>query len=178
MVIVVDAGAAHSGVTESVGLPAAFSLQYAIIAVGAVEAGYDSIFTPYTYYGAKPEGAARGKAITVHAPVNGICAQKDGYWGGCGGDGFAGAIVAGLVAYFLSIPVLNRAFRAERSVPEAVIQFLKSMSYERFSGQASVWNGLKSKNTFETIDHTLWLGGPSRQNPLWPPAQGTPASFN
>lgn len=47
---------------ESVGLPAAFSLQYAIIAVGAVEAGYDSILTPYTYYGAKPEGAARGKA--------------------------------------------------------------------------------------------------------------------
>lgn len=79
---------------ESVGLPAAFSLQYAIIAVGAVEAGYDSILTPYTYYGAKPEGAARGKAITVHAPANGIRAQKDRYWGGWGGDGFAGAIVA------------------------------------------------------------------------------------
>lgn len=51
VVIVVDAGAAHSGVTESVGLPAAFSLQYAIIAVGAVEAGYDSIFPPYTEKG-------------------------------------------------------------------------------------------------------------------------------
>lgn len=172
VVIIVDAGPATPGKPESVGLPAAFSLQYAIIAVGAVEAGYDSTFTPYTHYGAKPEGAARGNEITVHAPANGICVQKDRDWGDWGGDGFAGAIVAGLVAYFLSIPVLNRAFNAERSVPEAVRNYLKFMSYERSPGQASVWNGLNSKDTFETIDHTLWLGWPSRQNPLWPPHQG------
>lgn len=178
VVIVVDPGAAHSGDTESVGLPAAFSLQYAIIAVGAVEAGYDSTFTPYTHYGVKPEGAATGQAITVYAPGNGICAQKDGNWGGWAGDGFAGAVVAGLVAYFLSIPALYRAFSAQRSFPEAVRNYLKSMSYERSPGQESVWNGLNSKDTFETIDHTLWLGWPSRQNPLWPPHQGPPASSN
>lgn len=172
VVIVVDAGAANGGDTESVGLPAAFSLQYAIITVGAVEAGYDSVFTPYTHYGAKPAWAARGNAITVHAPANGICAQRNQDWGDWGGDGFPAAIVAGLVAYFLSIPALQRAFSAERSVPEAVRNYLKRMSYERSPGLASVWNGLDSQDTFESIDHTLWLGWPSRQNPLWPPHQG------
>lgn len=177
VVIIVDAGSARpSGDTESMGIPAAFSLQYAIIAVGAVEAGYDSTSTPYTHYGAKPEWAGEGKAITVRAPGNGICSQKARSWGEWGGDGFAGAVATGLVAYFLSVPVLNRAFRAERSVPKAVRNYLSYMAYERYPKQASVWNGLNSKDTSEIIDHTMWLGWPSRQNPLWPPHQGSPAS--
>lgn len=177
VVIIVDAGGAHPpGDTESVGIPAAFSLQYAIIVVGAVEAGYGSTSTPYMHYGAKPEWSAGEKAITVRAPGNGICSQKARSWGDWGGDGFVGAVVTGLVAYFLSIPVLNNAFRAERSVPKAVRNYLKLMAYERYPGQASVWNGLNSKDTFEIIDHTLWLGWPSRQNPLWPPHHGSPAS--
>lgn len=177
VVIIVDAGCAHlPGDTESVGIPAAFSLQYNLIAVGAVEAGYDSISAPYTPYGAKPEWSGGEKAITIRASGNGICSQKAGSWGDWEGDGFAGAVVTGLVAYFLSIPVLNRAFRAESSVPKAVRNYLKFMAYDRYPGQASVWNGLNSKDTLEIIDHTLWLGWPSRQNPLWPPHQGSPAS--
>lgn len=117
-----------------------------------------------------------GKAITVRAPGNGSCSQKGRSWGDWEGDGFAGADVTGLVAYFLSIPVLNNAFRAERSVSKAIRNYLKFMAYERYPGQASVWNGLNSKHTSEIIDHTLWPGWPSRQSPLWPPHQGSPAS--
>lgn len=176
VVIIVDAGGAQPGDIESVGIPAAFSLQYDIITVGAVEAGYGSTSAPHTHYGAKPEWSRGEKAITVRAPGNGICSQKARSWGDWGGDGFAGAVVTGLVAYFLSIPVLNNAFRAERSLPKAVRNYLLKMSYERYPGQASVWNGLNSKDTFGVIDHTLWLGWPSRQNPLWPPHQGSRAS--
>lgn len=135
VVIIVDAGGAHSpGDTESVGIPAAFSLQYAITVVGAVEAGYGSTSTPYTHYGAKPEWSGGEKAITVRAPGNGICSQKARSWGDWEGDGFAGAVVTVLVAYFLSIPVLNNAFRAERNVPKAVRNYLKFMAYERYPG--------------------------------------------
>lgn len=177
VVIIVDAGGAHPpGDTESVGIPVAFSRQYAIIVVVAVEAGYGSTSTPYTHYGAKPKWSGGENAITVLAPGNGICSQKARSWSDWEGDGFAGVVVTGLMAYFLSIPVLNNAFRAERSVPKAVRNYLKLMAYERYPGQASVWNGLNSKDTFEIIDHTLWLGWPSRQNPLWPPHQGSPAS--
>lgn len=175
VVIIVDAGGAHPpGDTESVGIPAGFSLRYDIIAVGAVEAGYDSTSTPYTHYGESPEWSRGGKAITVRAPGNGICSHNAGSWGIWAGDGFAGAVVTGLVAYFLSIPVLNRAFS---SLPKAIRNYLKLMAYERYPGQVSVWNGLNSKDTFEIIDHTLWLGWPSPQNSLWPPHQGSPASF-
>lgn len=79
VVIIVDAGDLED--TESVGIPAAFSLQYAMIIVGAVEAGYDSTSTPYIQYGAKPEWSGGEKAITVRAPGNGICSQKARSWG-------------------------------------------------------------------------------------------------
>lgn len=57
---------------KSVGLPVVFSLQYTIIAIEAVKAGYNLILMLYIYYKAKPEGATRGKAIIVYAPANRI----------------------------------------------------------------------------------------------------------
>lgn len=53
----------------------AFSLQYAIIGVEAIE----SILTLYTYYREKLEGAVRGKAITIYTLVNRIHVQKYRY---------------------------------------------------------------------------------------------------
>lgn len=75
----------------------------------------------------------------VHLEMESV-RKKPRSWGDREGDGFAGAVVTGLVAYFLSIPVLNNAFRAERSVPKAVRNRLQFMAYERYPGQAFIWS--------------------------------------
>lgn len=54
--------------------------------------------------------------------------RKRHIWGDREGEGLEGVVVTELVAYFLSIPVLNNAFRAERSVPKAVRNHLKIIS--------------------------------------------------
>lgn len=61
------------------GLLKAFFLQYAIIIVGGIEAGYNSILTLYTYYKRKFEEAIRGKVITIYILVNKIYVQKNKY---------------------------------------------------------------------------------------------------
>lgn len=88
---------------KSVGLPVVFSLQYTIIAIKTVKVGYNLILMLYTYYGAKPEGATRRKAITVYAPANRIRAQMDRYWGSWEKNDFAGAIIT----YDIFIHILN-----------------------------------------------------------------------
>lgn len=133
--------------------PAALSLKMDIITVGAVQTldGED--------YGKRFPWSLGGDALSVSAPGNGYCSDLDGLADAREGPSLASAIVTGLVVYFLSIPDLNRYFQAQASLPGAVRDYVKGMSYRRYQAQYSVWNGLDSRDPI--IAFPQWWGIPT-----------------
>lgn len=80
---------------------------------------------------------------TVHAPSNGNCLYPSNNVRVDIGPGHAGAIVSGLVVYFLSQQDIGDWFRRQENTPRAMVEYLKKMSYARPSADVeSVWNGL------------------------------------
>lgn len=149
-------------------MPALLSLEHNIITVGAVFASSSSTDDPPLgddddlMNGQRFPWSRGGSALTVSAPGNGKCI---GPFGGevdisttGGGDVISTAIVTGLVAYLLSLPDLGDSLRGEGNTPEAVVRWLKIMSYRRFQAQESVWNGLDSESDDGEFEN--WLGNP------------------
>lgn len=159
VVVVTSAGGhrreAYADITT---MPALLSLEHNIITVGAVLASNEPLGDLIN--GQRFPWSRGGPALTVSAPGNGQCM---GPFGGevdisTGGDVISTAIVTGLVAYVLSLPDLGDSLRAEANTPEAVIRWLRLMSYRRFQAQESVWNGLDSERGDEEFEN--WLGIP------------------
>lgn len=157
-VIVVPADVDKKGAYGEIqAMPAMLSTTHDIIVVGAVQANSD------LEYGKRFAWSSGGPALTVSAPGNGFCATRlynDGLqpWEGAS---FAGAIVSGLAAYFLSLPDLHDYFSsdpASTTIPKAVKDFMVAMSYNRYDAQFSVWNGLDSDDTTRRWDP--WPGIP------------------
>lgn len=92
----------------------------------------------------------------MSAPGNGQCMGPFGEEVdiSTGGEVIFTAISTGLV------PDLGRFLRAEADTPEAVIRWLRLMSYRRFQAQKSVWNGLDSKRDAGAGEFENWLGIP------------------
>lgn len=148
-------GEAYADITT---MPALLSLEHNIITVGAVLASNEPLGDLIN--GQRFPWSRGGPALTVSAPGNGRCMSP---FGGevdisTGGDVISTAIVAGLVAYVLSLPDLGDSLRAEANMPEAVIRWLRLMSYRRFQAQESVWNGLDSERDAGEFEN--WLGIP------------------
>lgn len=180
VVVVTSAGGnRRESFTDISTMPALLSLKYNIITVGAVLAASPSSSTSSSsssssstteqplfedlMNGQRFPWSRGGPALTVSGPGNGHCM---GPFGGDvdiskGGDVISTAIVTGLVAYILSLPDLGEFLRAaaEENTPEAVVRWLKLMSYRRFQAQESVWNGLDSESDVGEFDN--WIGNPA-----------------
>lgn len=159
-VVVVTSAGGHrrEAYTDITTMPALLSLDQNIITVGAVLASNEPLGDLIN--GQRFPWSRGGPALTVSAPGNGRCMSP---FGGevdisTGGDVISTAIVTGLVAYALSLPDLGDSLRAEANTPEAVIRWLRLMSYRRFQAQESVWNGLDSEN--DAAEFENWLGIP------------------
>lgn len=121
--------------------PAALSPLYDIITVGAVDP------RPGKFFGQRMKWSKGGLSLTTSAPGEGACSipltvpEHDMvFTGTC----LPVAIVAGLVAYFFSIPVLSAHFLKNPNLPGALKDFVVGMSENRSPAEASVWNGLEA----------------------------------
>lgn len=154
VVIVVSAGSNREPYKDIDSYPAAFAHVIDIITVGSViaEQGEDN--------GKRYSNSQGGDALMVSGPGNGLCVGT-----GLGhhilqvtGPGIATAAVAGLVAYFLSLPDLGKRLRRNRQTPKNVLDYLQIMSYRRYAAQESVWNGLGQEDARE--GYSNWIGVP------------------
>lgn len=151
--------------SDIVHMPARLGASYDIITVGAVNA------EPGPTYGARYSWSPGGDALTVTGPGCGMCQIPNDKGFQMEGPSMAGAVVSGLVAYFLSIPELQAHFQAQANLPLAVKEFLQStMSIRRFQAQKSVWNGLDFDDNTLTYDSNLnpWQYIPTLQIPQQP----------
>lgn len=144
-VVVTSSGMGRQN-TKAAGIttvPARWSKMYNIITVGAVYARDPTQVQagPYSN-GQRLPWSLWGPEIVVAGPGNGLCASAQSPEIRVEGDIIASATVAGLVAYFLSLPDLGLWMRSQQNTPGTVIMFLQLMSYARYPGQPSVWNGL------------------------------------
>lgn len=139
-------------------IPARWSKIYDIVTVGAVYApdptqkGQSRL----NLNGQRFPWSPWGPEIVVAGPGNGLCASAHSPGIRVEGDVIASATVTGLVAYFLSLPDLGVWMRSAQNLPQSMISFLQSMSYARFSGPRSVWNGLDSLSPRKR--YSFWYG--------------------
>lgn len=158
-VVVTSSGMEHDNTKATVitTVPARWSKLYDIITVGAVYAR-DPTQTqagPYSN-GQRFPWSCWGPEIVVAGPGNGLCASAQSPKIRVEGDIIASATVAGLVAYFLSLPDLGLWIRSQPNTPQTMIKFLQLMSYARFPGQSSVWNGLNAHSSRQRF--SFWYG--------------------
>lgn len=163
VVVVAQAGSSTGTVQAKYGdvhtWPALLSERYPIITVGAVSSDNND-----PEYGKRFPWSLGGSAISVSAPGNGFCTELNGEVGYAEGSSFAGAVVSGLVAYFLSIPQLNIYFRSlpAGTLPGVVRDYVKRLQYKRYQAQESVWGGLDAN---ENSPDYLQL--PGLMDPAW-----------
>lgn len=148
VVVVVSAGFdPQNDYAEISDWPAALSPFYDVITVGAVDP------RPGKFFGQRMKWSKGGVSLTTNAPGEGACSipltvpEHDMvFTGTC----LPVAIVAGLVAYFFSIPVLSAHFLKQSNLPGAVKDFVVGMSEDRSPAEASVWNGLEADSMTTT----------------------------
>lgn len=138
-------------------IPARWSRMYDIITVGAVYAPV----MKQKKVGLLPNGqrlpwSCWGPEIVLAGPGNGVCASAQNPEIQVEADIIASATVTGLVAYFLSLPDLGQRMRSEQNLPQNIISFLRLMSYSRFPGLPSVWNGLDAASKRKR--YSYWYG--------------------
>lgn len=131
IVIVSSAGNTGDGV---VGFPASLSPQLPIIVVGSTDE--DGIQLP---------GSTRGPKVTVSAPGRVLCADNEPgpYYQSAQGTSFAAPAVAGLAAYYLSLPDTGPKLRNRQTelISRAVMDYIVETAYVRpGSTVLSVWN--------------------------------------
>lgn len=163
VVLVAQAGSSDGTVQAEYGdvdtWPALLSERYPIITVGAVSSDNND-----PEYGKRFPWSLGGNAISVSAPGNGFCTELNGRVEYSEGSSFAGAVVSGLVAYFLSIPQLNSYFRSlpAGTLPGVVRDYVKRLEYKRYQAQESVWSGLDANQASPD-----YLQLPGLMDPAW-----------
>lgn len=158
-VVVTGSGMDRENIKASVitTIPARWSKMYDIVTVGAVYAPDPTQRQARLYLnGQRFPWSPWGSEVVVAGPGNGLCASAHSPGIRVEGDIIASATVTGLVAYFLSLPDLGAWMRSKQNLPGSMISFLQLMSYARFPGQRSVWNGLDSLSTRRR--YTFWYG--------------------
>ena len=169
VVIVVSAGEDKSinyGEIRTWPAVLAASPTYPIITVGGVQS------EPGEEFGKRFAWSTGGAALTVSAPGNGMCANAQGDYMSAHGTDFASAVVAGLISYFLSIPVLQQYFIAQVNYPAAVRDYLVSLSIRRYFAQVSVWNGIDAtiaEAAFDDLQPSVVDPNNPDQPPKFPP---------
>lgn len=166
VMIVTHAGSFSEGDQMILNMPADLAKTTDFITAGAVV----PFVTPAnpSWFGQRIPGTLTGPAVTASAPGSGFCYAKGTNVQPYTGSGLAGAVMAGLVAYFLSIPDLHRYFMAQPNFAFAVKQYVIAMSYPRNGLVSSVWNGLDARETRAVYNEPggePWIGIPYAGNP-------------
>lgn len=147
-----------------------------IVTVGSVAAAGQDWGSGRTFRGLQDgqrySWSQGGPLLTVNAPGNGLCAaaEQDSYII-AEGPAVSLAVVTGLIAYFLAQRDLHRWFVRQRRTTKAVIDYIQMMSYPRFEGDMSVWNGLDAISGAQFLP-APWYGTPPRRDGQpwnWPP---------
>lgn len=124
--------------------PALFSLESDVITVGSVSAeALISVKDGEAFFGQPYPWSRVGPALTISAPGQFQCARNTVFqkpWFLKTGTSGSGAIVSGLIAYFLDLPLGDRLRQAD-NIPLAVKNYIKTKGSVR-QGVLSVWNGL------------------------------------
>ncbi len=156
--------------------PSLLAAEIDVITVGSVAAvrgdSKDGLYKGLSN-GQRYPWSAGGDLLTVNGPGNALCAGKQSETTVelAEGSTVSHAVLTGLVAYFLSLEDLGGWFRRQKQTPNAMISYLKMMSYRRYVRELSVWNGLDAED--ETASLEGWYGTPvpdsSRSLRNWPP---------
>lgn len=165
VIVVVSAGEDRSinfGEIRSWPAVLAASPTIPIITVGGVQS------EPGEEFGKRFGWSPGGDALTVSGPGNGKCANEKGDFMSAHGTDFASAVVAGLISYFLSIPVLQQHFIEMANYPAAVRDYLVSLSVRRYYAQTSVWNGIDATVAEDVFDDMMPVVV-DPNNPVQPP---------
>lgn len=133
--------------------PAFWAERYPIVVVGGVDV-FTGENTPWIY--AVP--------LTVTGPAMGYCVNHEP-----GGTGIATAYIGGLAVYFLSLPDVGALLRGQSSVPVAMIEYLRRLSYTRSLSLShteafAAWNGLDA--SIPKKKYSSWIGDPSQDREI------------
>ncbi len=166
VMVVTHAGTYTEGEQMRLNMPANLASTMDFITAGSVV----PFVTPENpwWFGETIIGTLTGPAITVSAPGSGFCYSKGTKVQPYTGSGLAGAVMTGLVAYFLAIPDLYRYFMAQPNFALAVKQYVVGMSYPRNGLVNAVWNGLDardSRTVYNEPGGEPWIGIPYPGNP-------------
>lgn len=140
-VVVVTAAGNYGGPINE--WPALFSLESDLITVGSVVA----VASDYYDFGSGYPWSCVGPALTISAPGQVQCARPGAKFsfGQTSfislGTSVSAAIVSGLVAYFLDLP-LGDQLRQKENIPLAVKKYIRRRGFARDGDTLSVWNGL------------------------------------
>lgn len=169
--IVAPAGSIDEGEHMTFNIPADLAQTTDFIAAGAVipfVTGTNPFGNPL-WFGQRIPGTIAGPAaVTVSAPGSGFCYAKGTSVKSYTGSGIAGAVMTGLVAYFLAIPDLHTYFMAQPNFALAVKKYVIAMSYPRYGLDSAVWNGLDARDTRTVYNEPggePWIGIPFPGNP-------------
>ena len=170
VMIVAPAGSFDEGGQMTFNIPADLARALDFIAAGAVVPFITSVNPAWNplWFGQRIPGTIASPAVTVSAPGSGFCYAKGTSAKSYTGSGMAGAVMTGLVAYFLAIPDLHRYFMAQPNFALAVKQYVIAMSYPRHGLDSAVWNGLDARDTRTVYNEPggePWIGIPYTGNP-------------
>lgn len=168
--IVAPAGSFDEGEEMTLNIPAHLAQTMDFITAGAVIPILTDLNPSWnpSWFGQRIPGTLTGPAVTASAPGSGFCYAKGTSAKSYTGSGIAGAVMTGLVAYFLAIPDLHRYFMAQPNFALAVKQYVIAMSYPRNGLVRAVWNGLDARDTRTVYNEPggqPWIGIPYKGNP-------------
>lgn len=152
VVVVTAAGIDMSGSTFSNinNWPSLFSPVYDILTVGSVMPSQD------LRNGMRYPWSKGGPLLRLNAPGRSFCADLNNQLMDTEGGHISMAMVTGLAAYFLSLPDVGRLLRSQDHTPRALIQYMQLMSYAKYEGTESVWNGLNYQSS--VAEYPFWYG--------------------
>ena len=130
--------------------PSLFSSVYPILTVGSVMPSQDS------QNGMRYPWSMGGPLLRLSAPGRSLCADLNNEVMENEGGHISLAMVTGLAAYFLSLPDVGRMLRSQDHTPEALLQYMQLMSYAKYEGTESVWNGLNYQSPVP--EYPFWYG--------------------
>lgn len=168
--VVAPTGSFDEGEKMTVNIPADLAQTTDFIIAGAVVPFLTRVNPSWnpSWFGQSIPGTLTGPAVTASAPGSGFCYAKGTSVKSYTGLGIAGAVMTGLVAYFLAIPDLHRYFMAQSNFALAVKQYVIAMSYPRNGLVSAVWNGLDARDTRTVYNEPggePWIGIPYTGNP-------------
>ena len=130
--------------------PSLFSSVYPILSVGSVMPSQD------LRNGMRYPWSNGGPLLRLNAPGSSLCADLSNQLMETEGGHISTAVVTGLAAYFLSLPDVGRMLRSQDHTPQALLQYMQLMSYAKYEGTESVWNGLDYRSPVP--EYPFWYG--------------------